>query len=572
MGRRIWHPSSRMRSRSSRGAWLGRAAPLAPAALLLPLIIMPMAFLVVGSFQSAPPGQPSVWTLQNFDVLWTADFAELARNSLVLGAAVTVVSIAGGAALAIALTRWNVPGARFFDAVAVAPAFIPAFVGAIAWSLLLAPRSGYLNAPLTALGLPPIDIYSWGGVAGVLSIYSIPVVYLYLRPALLAVSPSMEEAARLSGAGRIRVVRRIVLPAIRPAVLSAALIVFISSLADFAVVGVLGTSAHLDVLALRIVELTTKGVFDTGRAAVLGLALAAISLIGLAVIVRGLAHRDLATIGARHRMNPPTGVGPLRWLGLVICIAYVAVAIVLPLAVLIVGSLQPYLSTTFSSGWTLANYDAMARYPGALTSITNSVLLSSLAALACALLSAMLAYVVVRRGGRLGRVVNNIAFSPLAVPHMVFAVALIWTWVGTSGIFYGTRWIILAAYVALLIPYAMRAAVTAFQQLDPVLEDAGRMSGASQRRVVTRIVVPLILPGVTAGAILVLYQAMKETSASLVLYPPGQPVIPVVIWGLSYQGQFAQLFALCVVYIVLILALVTGITMLSRRGSRAWSQ
>lgn len=557
-----------MLSTSSGSIRFRRAVAWLPAVLLGPLIVAPMAFLVVGSLQSAPPGQAGSWTLDNYDVLWTADFLELVLNSLILAVATTLISLAVGAALAVALSRWNVLGARFFESVAIIPAYIPAFVGAIAWSFLLAPKTGYLNAPLAVLGLPPLNVFSWGGVIAVLSIYSAPVVFLYLRPALQSVAPSLEEAGRLLGAGRFRVVWRILIPAIRPAILSSSLIVFISSLADFAVVGVLGTRAHIDVVALRIVELTTKGVLDTGRAAVLGVALAAVSLVGLSVIVRGLANRDLVTIGARHRAGQSHANARLRWLGFAMSALYALIAVVLPVAVLVVGSLQPYLSTTFSSGWTLENYALMASYPGALTSIANSILLSILAAVTCAALSAMLAYLVVRRGGWLGRLVNHLAFSPLAVPHMVFAVALIWTWVGTSGFFYGTRWILLAAYIALLLPYAMRASVTAFHQLDPVLEEAGRMSGASRVRVALRIVSPLITPGVAAGATLVLYQAMKEISASLVLYPPGEPVMSVAIWGLSYQGQFAQLFALCVVYVVLIFALVAGATALSRRGSR----
>ncbi|MEV4156801.1 ABC transporter permease [Nocardia salmonicida] len=529
---------------------------------------MPIAFLVYGSLQSAPPGQAGVWTLQNYDVLWSGEFAELVVNSLLLAAAVAVISLAVGAVLAIALTRWDMPSARFFDAVTIVPAYIPAFVGAIAWSFLLAPRSGYLNAPLAALGLAPINIYSWGGVIGVLSIYSVPVVYLNLRPALLSVNKSMEEAGRLLGASQFRVMRQILLPAVRPALLSSALIVFINTLGDFAVVGVLGARAHIDVVALRIVELTTKGVFDPGRAAVLGVTLAMVSVGALSVIVRGLTHRDLATIGARHSAAPPTTSPALRLLGLAMCLGFALIAVALPVAVLVIGSLQPYLSTTFSSGWTVDNYALMARYPGALTSITNSVLLSFLAATVCALLSAVLAYIVVRRGGRWGALVNYLSISPLAVPHMVFAVALVWTWVSTSGVFYGTRWILLAAYVALLLPYSMRAAVTAFQQLDPVLEDAGRMSGARRSRVTLHIVAPLVFPGISAGATIVLYQAMKEISASLVLYPPGEPVIPIAIWSLSYQGQFAQLFALCVVYIALIFALVAGLSTLSRRYTR----
>lgn len=548
--------------------WFGRTGVRLSAALLIPLVVMPMALLIYGSFQSAPPGQAGLWTLQNYDVLWSADFRELAINSMLLAAAVTAISLVVGAALGIALTRWDVPAARFFDSVTIIPAYVPAFVGAIAWSFLLAPRSGYLNAPLTALGFPAINIYSWGGVTGVLAIYSVPVVYLNLRPALLSVSKSLEEAGRLLGAGRFRVVRQILLPAIRPAILSSALIVFINTLGEFAVVGVLGARAHLDVVALRIVELTTKGVFDTGRAAVLGVTLAMCSVVALSVIVRGLVHRDLTTIGARHSVEPPTTSRALRLIGLALCLGFALIAVALPVAVLVIGSFQPYLSTNFSSGWTIDNYALMARYPGALTSITNSVLLSLFAAIACALLSAVLGYLVVRRGGRMGTAVSYISISPLAVPHMVFAVALVWTWVSTSGVFYGTRWILLAAYVALLLPYSMRAAVTSFQQLDPLLEDAGRMSGARWPRITLRIVVPLVLPGILAGATIVLYQAMKEISASLVLYPPGEPVISVAIWSLSYQGQFAQLLALCVVYVALIFALVAGISVLSRRYTR----
>jgi iron(III) transport system permease protein len=94
------------------------------------------------------------------------------------------------------------------------------------------------------------------------------------------------------------------------------------------------------------------------------------------------------------------------------------------------------------------------------------------------------------------------------------------------------------------------------------------MQTALRSLVTLHIVAPLVFPGISAGATIVLYQAMKEISASLVLYPPGEPVIPIAIWSLSYQGQFAQLFALCVVYIALIFALVAGLSTLSRRYTR----
>src|SRR5690606_19596042 len=111
---RRWPPSSRRPSTSSRPS---RAAAWIPAALLIPLVLMPMAFLVVGSFQSAPPGQAGSWTFENYDVLWTGDILELVLGSLGLASAVTAISLTVGAALALALTRWEVPAARFLDSV-----------------------------------------------------------------------------------------------------------------------------------------------------------------------------------------------------------------------------------------------------------------------------------------------------------------------------------------------------------------------------------------------------------------------------------------------------------------------
>lgn len=539
-----------------------------PALVLIPLIVLPLAFLVYGTFRSAPPGQSGVWTLRNFTVLASRGFLDLLVDSAILVVCSTVLAVVVAAALALAITRLGIPLPRFFDAMVVTPAYIPAFVGAIGWSFLLSPKTGYLNAILGRLGLPVLNIFSWWGVILVVSLYSVPIAYLYLRPALLSVDRSMEEAASMLGAGRARTIRTVLFPMVRGALLSATLVVFIHTLGEFAVVGVLGAQAHIDVIPLRIVQLTTSGPVDPGQAAVLGVALAVVAVIGLRVMLKAARRNEFATIGARHNAARPSSRAALRGVGLVACCVYVLFAVVLPIAVLVIGSFQPYLSADFSSGWTLDNYVLMAQFPSAVTSIVNSVVLSIGAAVLCGVLSVILGYLVARRRGWVSTLVNYISTAPLAVPHMVFGVALLWMWVGASFGPYGTRWILLIAYVAMLLPYSMQAATTAFQQVDPVLEEAGRMSGASGFRVSVKIMVPLVAPGILAGSTIVLYHAIQELSASIILYPPGQPVIPVAIWGLVFNGQFAQLFALSVVYIALILLLVTLLTWLGRRYGR----
>jgi iron(III) transport system permease protein len=199
----------------------------------------------------------------------------------------------------------------------------------------------------------------------------------------------------------------------------------------------------------------------------------------------------------------------------------------------------------------------------------NSITLALMAAIICVGLSMVLSYFVVRRPGRFAGLVNYVATMPLAIPHVVFAVALIWLWVGTPFGIYNSRWILLLAYVAMFLPYAMQASVNAFRQLDPVLEEAGRMGGASSGRIAGRIILPLLVPAALSGATIVLYNTMQEISASLILYSPNSTVITVAIWGLYRNGIYPQLFAMAIIYIILILALVLLATALARTQRNA---
>jgi iron(III) transport system permease protein len=554
------------RARAAHGAWIGRWGP---AVLLLPLIVAPVLLLLYGTFRSEPPGLGGAWTLDNYRAIFTSDFAVLARNSLAVGAGSTVVAFVIALILALAIARFKIPGAKLLDSILVAPAYLPPFVGAIAWVFLLSPRIGFLNNLFHHIGLPSFQIYSMKGIIFVMGLYAAPIAYLYLRPAFLAMDASLEEAARVFGSTPWQAMRRVILPLVKPALLAALLILFITGIGEFGIPGILGTQANVNVVATQVLVDTTSGTPpEPGQAAVLGLVLGIVTIILLTLSTRLLRNQSFITVGGRGGGDGIARTGVARWASFAFCLLYILVALILPLGVLVIGSLQPYVSPDLSAGWTTNNYAHMWNYPNAATSITNSIELAVLAAVITVALSLSLGYLVVRRGGRLGQIVDQIASLPLALPHVVFGLSLIWVWVGIPVAIYGTKWILLLAFVAMFLPFVMRVVVSSLRQIDGSLEEAGRMSGATAFRVTRKIMLPLLAPAMMSGATIVMYHSMREISASLLLYTPGNEVMPIAIWDLFGNGVYGELFALCVVNIAVILVMVAAGNLLSRRYRR----
>lgn len=563
-------PAPREPAPVRRDGWLrwvpARIVSALPIVILAVLVLIPIGYLIYGAFRTDAPGVPGgSFTLENFAFLASPDFWVVARNSILVAGATTAGAFVLGTLLAFVVVRFDPPGARWLDTFLLVPAYVPQFIMAIAWVLLLSPAIGYLNSAAATVGLPPADIYTFGGIIWVSVLTSTPVAYLYAKPALLAFDSSLEESARVFGATPGVAVRRILLPLARPALLSACLVLFVTTLGDFGIVGVIGAQARIDVIATKLLTMVTDFPSDPNAASVLGLSLMTVSLSGLLVTRKLLKNRDYVTVGTRGSKQRPNASRLQRVLGLVIALVFIFVAAVLPIAALVVGSLQAYVSPTFQSPWTFSNYTTLPAYPTLARSIVNSVLYSVGAAVICMLLSVWFARIAVRGRGILARLIDGISNLPLAIPHVVFGLALLWMWIVLPVGVYGSSWILLIAYVGLFLPFGMRAAVAAMQSIDPSLEEAGRMSGATGFRTGVRIVLPLMVPAVLAGGTIILYNGMRELSASLLVYSTGSEVMSIVIWNLYEIGNYVQLFALSVINIVLILVIVAAANHFSRR-------
>ena len=535
------------------------------AAILIIVVGLPLGSLVYGSLRDAPPGLSKHFTLEHYKLL-DNQFLRQLWTSFYISVGSTAVAFVIGLALAAIMVRTDVRARRIIENAILMPAYMTPFIGAIAWALIFSPQIGYGNKIFRSIGLPTLNIYSRWGIIGVMGIYFAPIIYLYMRPALSRLDRSVEEAGRVFGATPWKTGRKIVLQLMKPAILSALLIVFVQSLGMFAVPSVLGPRAGVTVLPTQIVNLATSDSPDPNGAAVYGVLLTAITLTLLLWNRRAIANRDFTTFSGRGAQPWRKGIGRWSIATTVFCWLYVLLAVVLPLIVIIIVSMQPFVTTNpFKTGFTLQNYHMLFHSAVLSRSIKNSVELAIGTALTTGVMSILIGYILVRTRLRGRGAVDYVANSTLGIPETVFGLAVLWAWVTIPIGVYGTMWILYIAYVAIFLPYSLQITVGAYRQFDNSLEDAARIFGASWLTATRKILVPLLAPALVSGIIIVMYHAVRELSASILLYNSGTEVMSVSIYGLYIQGSYDELCALALVNVVVVLILVVLANTIARR-------
>jgi iron(III) transport system permease protein len=242
-----------------RRSWRERIDPryvtLAVAAIAVAyLALVPVGTMLYASFQSDFLGTtPSVWTLHNYVSTFTADgFGGLVYNSFVYAAATSIFATVVGFGLAWLVVRTNTPAKGFARIAALVPLILPGILNTVAWSLLLSPQRGQANLALRALHLPEFNVYSLAGMVFVQSMHVIPVAYLMGTASFTSMDSSLEEAALASGCSPARTFRTITLRIARPAILSAALLMFVQTISTFEVPQLIGVPARHYVFVSRI--------------------------------------------------------------------------------------------------------------------------------------------------------------------------------------------------------------------------------------------------------------------------------------------------------------------------------
>ena len=419
---------------------------MAGAALaLVVLVALPLAFLVGGSVTD-----DGGFTLAHFrDAMSSRLYVQAVRNSLVLGAATAVLSVAIGLPLAWAVSRTNVPAKGFIHLTAVVSYLTPPFLTAIAFVNLFSPRAGLVNRFVRdVLGMPALtfDVFSMAGLILVTVPHTFPFVYLLAASALESVDSSMEESAQILGAGRWRTALAVTGPLVAPAVLSGALVAFVNAIALFGSQAIVGLPGRVFTLPTRIYAL-----FDYppqyGLASALSLIFVALTVAALYLQRRYLARRSYVTLGGKGSRPRLVDLGPARWGVLAFCVAVFVVAVAAPYLTLLAVSVSRSWGLQFWQNLTLQHYRfVLLEYDVTRRAIMNSLILASGTATLAVLIGSFVGWLDLRTALRGRKLLDYASLVPLGLPGIVVAVALIQFWLRVPLPIYGTLLIILLAY------------------------------------------------------------------------------------------------------------------------------
>ncbi len=538
------------------------------------IAVIPLGFLFWQSFRTPQSAAAdAVWTLGNYAAAYgTSDTARLFWTSIQFAFGTSVFAFTLGTTLAWMNERTNTPFKTVFYALSLIPLVIPSILFTVSWILLASPQIGIINLVLQGwLGLaaPPFDIYSIGGMIWVDGLHYSPMAFLLMTAAFRAMDPSLEESATMSGAGIFQVLWRITLRLTWPAIVATILILFIRAIESFEVPALLGLPAGIEVFTSAIYQAVHRYPSQVGLASAYAVSLLVITTSGVYFVSRlsgqGSKYATMTGKGFRPRQ---IDLGRWRWFTAAIFVVYFLLIVVLPFSMLLWSSFQRFYavpSMEALQNLTIEPYRFILSYPNLGRTVLNSMMLSFSAATIVMLVASVICWIVVKTKYPARWLLDNVASLPIVFPGLVLGLSIMIFYLNVDVGIYGTIWIMLIAYITRFMPYGLRYATTSMLQIHKELEESAAMSGASWVTTFRRIILPLLKPGLLAGWIYVMIVSIRELSTSSLLYSPDTQVISIVIWELWENGQYVELSALGVMFILALFVMVMVAQWLGRR-------
>ncbi|MGE0223836.1 MAG: ABC transporter permease [Acetobacteraceae bacterium] len=541
---------------ATHGRWLQHALPLAGVTIGVLLIAGPFLATIIRALLVWDAASVFV-SLDNFARLFgDPRFLSAALNTLIAGACTTALALLLGFSLAWLVARTDMPGRSWLETANLVPFFLSPYVGAISWIYLLAPHGGMLpSLARTYLGvsLEWINIYSIGGVVWVLTLFYTPYVYLFVIAPLRQMDAALEDAARVHGASFWYTMRHITLPLVLPALLSAGLIVFVTSAGLFDVPLALASPRGIRFMPTEIYSMVQYP-SDLGRAAAFGIVVLTITIVLTLVQRSFIAKRRFDTItgkGYRPRQIRLGRSGKIA--ALTLEAIYVGGGVILPLVALALVSFSKLWTGRFL--WrtaTTGNFEyVLTKYDLTRQAITNSLTLALVGATLGVGLAVLQSYYLTRGNPRRRAFVDALLSLPLGIPGIILGLGFLILAIRTP--LYSTLTIILIAYIARFFPFATRTVTAMFLAINPELEQSARSSGASWLQTMRMIVLPLLRPALIAAWLMLFVIFIRELGATILLFAQGTETISVAMVVLSERSS-GYVAALAMVQLLMLLA------------------
>jgi iron(III) transport system permease protein len=488
-------------------------------------------------------------------------------NTAIVSLCVIAITLTLGSTLGWLVSRTDLLGRRWFSTALVVPYMVPSWTFALAWLAIFRNRTtGGLNGWVESLGLNPPDWLSYGivPITIILALHYVPFVILLVGNALRQFDSQLEDSARTLGASPRIVALRIVLPLLRPAIISASTLVFAKCLGDVGVTYILGVPVKTDLLATSLLRAISTG--QNGMSAVLAGAIVFLGAASVLIDMKLLkAAQRFVTIGSKGSLHRMTRLGKWQWPAVTFTASVIAVSAAIPLLALFLTTVMripgiiSFENFTFDF-WFGRDLDTTALRQGILitgefwVAAWNTIWMVGSASIAAGFTGLFVGYVVVRSPiAAVGVFLKQVTFLPYLVPGIAFAAAYLSMFATPRGpipSLYGTTWILVIALFASQMPFASRAGIAAMMQMGQEPEEAAKIAGAGWWRRALSIVLPIHKGALVSGILLPFISGIKGLSLVILLAVPGTDLLTTYAVRLVDYGYIQAANAVAVMICV----------------------
>ena len=574
--------------------------------LLVYLIVLPLLDMIATTFELAQRdiravggGKAGDFTLYYWQRLlaselsWTMLIKPLI-NSLVIGVCVSVCAILLGSILAWLMVRSDLPFKKFFSLAVIIPYMIPSWCKSQAWlSMFKTARLGGAPGFMASLGLDVPEWLAYGPVAIiiVLTLHYYAYTYLLVSSALNSINSELEEMGEIQGAGKAMILRKITLPLVLPAILSAVILTFSKAIGTFGTINYLGSPVQYYTLSSPLYMNINSRDTQTGFA----MAILMIIIASIAVFVNQKligSRKSYATIGGKGGRSTLIGLGKVgRPVITAALFVFFAVGIIMPIVILVMESFMLKEGIYSLDNFTLhywigeSNPQIMEGLPGIfkndefINSLFNSLRLTLVNGVFGTIFGQLLGYITAKGRGRLhGKLVEQLVFIPYLIPSVAFGGIYLSMFSQPQQIFgvtlvpalYGTFALLTLVSVVKHLPFAARAGTSNMLQISGELEEAATIEGAGFFRRFVKIVFPLSKGGFISGFMLIFVSIMKELDLIILIMTPTTSTLPYLAF--RYQNGNSPQASDCVAIVMFsIVFLVYAIANLSGKADLAKS-
>lgn len=479
------------------------------------------------------------FTFDNFKTFFQYEYYyQTLFNSLKIATITTIISVIIGVPMAYLTTRYNIMFKKIINVMIIMSLMSPPFIGAYSWIILLG-RNGSITNFFKGIGINLPTIYGFNGIILVFVLKLFPYIYLYVTGALESIDSSLEEAAENLGMNKIKRMLTVTFPLIVPTIAAGAIMVFMTSLADFGTPMLIGEGYPvLPVLAYN--EFVSEMAGNPGLASALSIIIVICSTLVLLVQKRYVSKKNYNM----NALRPPAVVklNPIPRILATVSVFSVAFLAFLPNIVVIVTSFFKTKGPLFVAGWSLDSYRTIFYKLG--RDIQNTFVYSGIAMVFIVIIGILVAYLATKRKSASSSILDLVVMFPYVIPGTVFGIGLILAFKNPPIRLVGTATILIISFVIRKLPYTVRSSSAILQQIDPSIEEASVSLGVSPMKTFFSVTARLMLPGIVSGAILSWISTINELSSSIMLYTGTTSTIAVDIYTEVIRASFGTAAAL----------------------------